>query len=312
MHVVVTGGAGFIGSNLCETLIERGRADRIVVVDDLSTGRQGNLDGLDVEFVEGSILDAGLLTPLVSAADAVVHLAARPSVPRSIEDPIASHRANVDGTLNVLEAARAGDTPTHVVFASSSSVYGRNTVLPKREDAVALPLSPYAASKLSGEQYLLAYQESFGVPALALRFFNVFGPRQMPGHAYAAVIPAFLDAALHGRPVIIHGDGQQTRDFTYVRTVCAVIGDAIDRTVTSELPVNMAYGSRVSLLELVDEIERQLGVSIARQHVEPRRGDVRDSQSDPTRLMELFGSVQATDLPTGLAATIEWMRSIDG
>lgn len=313
MRVLITGGAGFIGSSLCRWLVGRDWVGGIAVLDDLSTGLQSNLDGVEgVAFTEGSILDGDLVVSLMAKADAVVHLAARPSVPRSIQDPIASHCINVDGTLNVLEAARQGETPTHVIFASSSSVYGRNAVLPKREDSVALPLSPYAASKLAGEQYLLAYQESFGVPALAFRFFNVFGPRQLPGHAYAAVIPAFVHAALNDQPLVVHGDGHQTRDFTFVDTVCEIIGSALDRRVTSELPVNLAYGSRTSLLELIGELERQIGVSLDRQHVDHRRGDVRDSQSDPTRLTALFPDVVPTDLAYGLKSTIDWMRATVG
>ena len=199
LNVVVTGGAGFIGANLCRALSGREGFGPVVALDDLSTGHRSNLDGVGgVELVEGSILDARLLDEVVGPADAVVHLAARPSVARSIEDPLASHLTNATGTVAVLEAARRGGRP-HVVVASSSSVYGANPALPKREDMAARPVSPYAASKLAAESYALAYGASFGLPVLAFRFFNVFGPLQGADHAYAAVVPAFISAALAGR-----------------------------------------------------------------------------------------------------------------
>ena len=186
---------------------------------------------------------------------AIVHLAARPSVPRSLADPVASHLANATGTVEVLEAARR--TGAHVVVASSSSVYGATATLPKREDLPTRPMSPYAASKLATEAYTNAYAHSFGLPTLALRFFNVFGPRQPAGHAYAAVVPTFVDAALAGRPLPIDGDGRQTRDFTYVDTVAAVIADAVVRRVTDPDPVNLAFGTRTDLLTLVELLERR-------------------------------------------------------
>ncbi len=252
----MTGGAGFIGANLSRRLRERG--DDVVVVDDLSTGDLENLRELDVTLVEGSILDPAILDTAMSDATAVVHLAARPSVPRSIKDPMASHLVNATGTVEVLEAARrAGNL--HVIVASSSSVYGGNPTLPKREDLAPMPLSPYGASKLATEQYALAYQHSFGLPALAFRFFNVFGPLQSAGHAYAAAVPAFVSAALEGRPLTVHGDGKQSRDFTYVDTVTEVIADAITREVTSSTPVNLAFGTRTDLLSLIAELETILG-----------------------------------------------------
>ena len=217
-------------------------------------------------FVEGTILDPSALDGAMRDATAVVHLAARPSVPRSIADPVASHLTNATGTVEVLEAARrAGGV--HVIVASSSSVYGANPTLPKHEDLATLPLSPYAASKLATEAYALAYQHSFGLPALAFRFFNVFGPLQAAGHAYAAVVPAFVAAALAEEPLVVHGDGKQSRDFTFVDTVTEVIADAIARGVTSATPVNLAFGSRTDLLTLIAELEIVLGTTVA---VEPR------------------------------------------
>jgi UDP-glucose 4-epimerase len=308
MKVLVTGGAGFIGSNLCRTLDSRPEIDGIMALDDLSTGFRQNLDGIDgVELTEGSILDASLLDQLVRRSDAVVHLAARPSVPRSLTDPMASHLVNATGTMEVLEAARRNGGP-QVVVASSSSVYGGNRALPKREDMVAQPLSPYAASKLAAESATLAFGHSFGLPVLAFRFFNVFGPRQFADHAYAAVVPAFVSAALRGDPIPVHGDGLQTRDFTFVGTLTSVLADALARTVTCPDPVNLAFGTRVSLLDLIGRLESILGRSLERRHTESRQGDVRDSQADTTRLHGLFPDVVPISLDEGLTATVAWHR----
>ncbi|HEY7107408.1 MAG TPA: NAD-dependent epimerase/dehydratase family protein [Acidimicrobiia bacterium] len=306
MSIVVTGGAGFIGANLSRRLCEQG--GEVVVLDDLSTGSLDNLRDLDVTFVQGTILDPDTLDAAMRGAEAVVHLAARPSVPRSLSDPVASHLVNASGTVEVLEAARRAGSP-HVVVASSSSVYGANPVLPKHEDLATLPLSPYAASKLATESYALAYQHSFGVPTLAFRFFNVFGPLQAAGHAYAAVVPMFVSAALEGRPLTVHGDGKQTRDFTYIDTVTEVIADAIARHVTSPTPVNLAFGTRTDLLTLIAELESILDVSLTVEHVEPRRGDVKHSQADSTRLAELFPAIVPTPLPEALRATVDWFRA---
>jgi len=221
---------------------------------------------------------------------------------------VSTHAANASGTVAVLEAARAeGDT--HVVVASSSSVYGANPTLPKREDLATMPLSPYAASKLATESYALAYQHSFGLPALAFRFFNVFGPLQAAGHAYAAVVPAFVSAALEGRPLTVHGDGKQSRDLTYVDTVTEVIADAIARGVTSPTPVNLAFGTRTDLLTLIAELETILGTTVEVEHIETRAGDVKHSQADSTRLQELFPAVVPTALPEALRATVDWFRA---
>jgi len=307
--VVVTGGAGFIGANLCRRLTETAGIGRVVALDDLSTGSRANLDGVGgVELVEGTILDADLLDRAFAGAGAVVHLAARPSVPRSLVDPVASHDVNATGTVRVLEAARSVGHPL-VIVASSSSVYGANPHLPKHEELATAPVSPYAASKLATESYARAYAHSFGLPALAFRFFNVFGPLQAAGHAYAAVIPAFVSAALDGRPLTVHGDGRQTRDFTFVDTVTAVIADAVVRGVTHPGPVNLAFGSRTSLVEVIGLLEDILGTTLAVDHVEPRAGDVRDSQADQSRLRSLFPEVAPVTLEVGLRRTIEWFRA---
>jgi UDP-glucose 4-epimerase len=308
MKVVVTGGAGFIGANLCRVLATDPAVSRVVALDDLSTGARSNLDGVDVDFVEGSILDEATLRQTCAGADAIVHLAARPSVPRSLADPVASHDVNATGTMRVLETARAvGGSP--VVVASSSSVYGANPTLPKHESLATVPLSPYAASKLATEAYAVAYSHSFGLPVLPFRFFNVFGPLQPAGHAYAAVVPAFVSAALTGEPLVVHGDGKQTRDFTFVRTVTAVITAAVVRGVRTPEPVNLAYGTRTDLLTVIDIIERVIGRQVTVEHVAPRPGDVRHSQADNTRLAELFPNIAPVDLETGLRETIDWFAS---
>jgi len=305
----VTGGAGFIGANLCRALTAGPGVGRVVALDDLSTGRRENIAGVaGVELVEGSILDPGLLDEVTGDADVVVHLAARPSVARSVQDPMASHLANATGTVQVLEAARRGRGP-HVIVASSSSVYGANLALPKREDMVALPVSPYAASKLATEAYTLAYGSSYDLPVLAFRFFNVFGPLQGADHDYAAVVPAFVSAALRGEPLTIHGDGRQTRDFTFVGTVAAVLSEALRHRVTSPTPVNLAFGSRVSLLELADLLEGVLGRPLPRRHAPRRPGDVQDSQADQAALRRLFADVAPVALADGLRATVDWFRS---
>ncbi len=226
---MVTGGAGFIGANLCRVLAAARRSTRWWPSTTSPPDHRQNLAGVDgVDLVEGSILDVDLLDRVLSGADAVVHLAARPSVPRSLDDPMASHLTNATGTMEVLEAARRHGGP-QVVVASSSSVYGANPTLPKREDMATRPVSPYAAGKLAAEAATLAYGHSFGLPVLAFRFFNVFGPLQAADHAYAAVVPAFVAAALRGEPIPVHGDGHQTRDFTYVGTVTTVLAAAVAR-----------------------------------------------------------------------------------
>lgn len=306
MKVLVTGGAGFIGSNLVRRLYADG-VSSVSVIDDFSTGFRANLEGVDVEVIEGSILDRELLKSSVVGVDAIVHLAARPSVPRSIQDPVASHGANATGTLYVLEAAR--ETGAHVSVASSSSVYGANPTLPKSEDLRPMPISPYAVSKLATESYALSYQAVYGMETLAFRFFNVYGPRQAAGHAYAAAIPAFLDAALNNRVLTVHGDGLQTRDFTFIDTVTAVLSQAARERISSAEPVNLAFGTRHSLLEVIDLIQRSLGHEVEINHTAPRAGDVRDSQAANARLESLFPQIQSTPLSDGVSATVDWWRS---
>ena len=313
MKVLVTGGAGFIGANLCRALADAGDVRHVVALDDLSTGTRANLTGAGgVELIEGSILDASLLDAVLVDVDAVVHLAARPSVPRSLEDPWATHEANASGTMAVLEAARRRPPARrpHIIVASSSSVYGMNPALPKREDMVPRPASPYAASKLAAEAYALAYGNCFGLPVLVFRFFNVFGPLQAADHAYAAVVPAFVSRALRGEPLTIYGDGTQTRDFTFVGSVVAVLAEGLRRRLTHDTPVNLAFGSRVSLLELVAALEAVLGRSLALRHSAPRPGDVAHSQADQELLRGLCPHVRPVDLLDGLRLTVDWFNEV--
>ncbi|MFI7630858.1 NAD-dependent epimerase/dehydratase family protein [Microbispora rosea] len=310
MRVLVTGGAGFIGANLCRTLTTRPEVESVTVLDDLSSGTAANLSDVGADLVVGSILDRDLLAELVPGATHVIHLAARPSVPRSVKDPLASHAVNATGTLHVLEACRA--TRPHVILASSSSVYGDSDETCKHEDLPTRPLSPYGASKLATEAYALAYAASYGLPVLPFRFFNVYGPLQPAGHAYAAVIPAFVSAALAGRPVPIHGDGRQARDFTYVGSVVDVIADAAVRGVTGDTPVNLAFGTRVSLLDLKDALAAVLDGPVEAEFLPPRAGDIRESQASARLLLDRFPGVRPVPLEEGLRLTVTWFEKTSG
>jgi len=305
VRTLVTGGAGFIGANLCRRLADDGAEVR--VLDDLSTGRSANLDGLGIDVVEGSVVDADLVARAAADVDRIVHLAARASVPRSIAEPVAAHEANVTGTLSVLEAAR--QRGLGVVVASSSSVYGDTEVSPKHEGLPVAPRSPYAATKLATEAYALSWHVAYGLPVLALRFFNVYGPLQAADHPYAAVVPRFVDAALAGRPLEVHGDGRQSRDFTFVGTVVEVLARAVAEEVTADGPVNLAFGTRTDLLDLIARLEVIVGHDLAVEHTEARQGDVRHSTADGSRLAGLFPGLQPVGLDEGLRATVDWFRT---
>lgn len=306
MKIVVTGGAGFIGSNLVRNLLAVSPAAEIAVIDDFSTGFRENLDGLDIQLIEGSITSRELLEQTFLGADSIVHLAALGSVPRSIDDPVSTHHVNASGTLNVLEASRKCGG-IHTIIASSSSVYGSNPTIPKTENMATFPSSPYAASKLAAEGYSLSYSKAFSLPVMAFRFFNVFGPFQRPDHQYAAVIPKFLFAAINKQPLEIFGDGTQSRDFTYVSTVVQTLSRAVHDRVSHQTPVNLAYGNRISLQKLVAEIERISGLSLTIDSRPQRKGDVLHSQADASLLREIFPSLEELDFREGLRLTFEWM-----
>ncbi|HEY7281183.1 MAG TPA: SDR family oxidoreductase [Actinomycetota bacterium] len=307
---LVTGGAGFIGSNLVRALLERG--DAVRVLDNLSTGRSSNLDGVreGVEFVEGSVANLATVSRACEGVDRVFHEAAIPSVARSVAAPLASHESNATGTLNVLMAALQAGV-SRVVYASSSSVYGDSDELPARETFRPKPLSPYAVSKLAGEQYLGAFHASFGLPTVALRYFNVFGPRQDPGSEYAAVVPRFATAALTGGPVTIYGDGQQSRDFTFVGDVVQANLLAADAPPEAFGRVfNVAYNESHSVNELLRDI-RALVPDVEQPppvHAPPRAGEIRDSQADYTAAHEVLGYTPRFTFRDGLRETVEWFR----
>ena len=301
--IAVTGGAGFIGSNLVERLLSKGH--EVTVVDDLSTGLKSNLDLNKITFHELSLTNRDELAKALNGVDAIVHLGARGSVPRSLKNPIATHDVNATGTLNVLEAARANGA--QVIFSSSSSVYGRNGQLPKDESMWLSPLTPYAASKLAAEGYVQAYGAAYEVPVTLLRFFNVFGPKQRPDHEYAAVLPKWIWKAMNNEAIDVYGDGSQTRDFTYVRTVLDVIEDAINRGVRTEGAVNLAYGNRISLLTTIELLKSHFP-DLKVNFLGDRPGDVKNSQNDPVLLKKLFPSVVPTEFEVALNETVNWLK----
>ena len=301
--VAITGGAGFIGSNLAALLINKGYD--VTIIDDLSTGLLANIDRKNSKFIELSITDASNLKKALRGAETIFHLGARGSVPRSIKNPVATHDVNATGTLNVLEAAR--ESGAHVIFSSSSSVYGRNIQLPKEEKMWLGPMTPYAASKLSAESYVEAYGSSYELPVTILRFFNVFGPRQRPDHEYAAVIPKWIWLAMQGKPVDLYGDGTQSRDFTYVKTVVDIAIDAMEYKVTTQGAVNLAYGNRIFLSEVVDLLRGEFP-NLEVNALPIRAGDVKESQNSPELLKSLFPNVTPYQFKEALKETIDWLR----
>ncbi len=301
--VAVTGGAGFIGSNLVERLINEG--NEVVVVDDLSTGLLANIKRLDCEFREVSITNFDALSSAIKDCETIFHLAARGSVPRSIKNPVATHHVNSTGTLNVLEVARYSGA--HVIFSSSSSVYGRNVLLPKNESMWLGPMTPYAASKLSAEGYVQAYSSSYKVPTTLLRFFNVFGPRQRPDHEYAAVLPKWIWLAMHKQPIQVFGDGTASRDFTFVDTVLDVAVTAMKEKVLSDGVVNLAYGNRISLRDIIELLSTHFP-DLEVKYESERPGDVKESQNSPKLLKELFPDVQPKAFSSALSETISWLK----
>lgn len=300
--VVVTGGAGFIGSHLAEELARRDY--RVIILDDLSTGKVENIEDLlgkeNVEFIKGSITDLPLLRELFRGVDYVFHQAALPSVPRSIENPQATHEVNVSGTLNVLLAARENSIKK-VLYTSSSSVYGDIPTLPKKEDMVPHPLSPYAVTKLAGEYYCQVFHQVYGLPTVCLRYFNVYGPRQDPNSQYAAVIPSFIKRALEGNPPIIFGDGEQTRDFTFVKDAVEASILAVESDARGLF--NIAQGERITINELAQLVISIVGENMEPVHQELRPGDIRHSLADIS-LARAFGYEPRCSLKEGLRETI--------
>ncbi len=301
---MITGGGGFIGSNLAETLLKN---NNVTVIDNFSTGRRSNIEGLDVEFVEGSITDLDLLKKICMDKDYLFHLAALPSVPRSIKDPKLSNEINITGTLNVLIAARDSEVKK-VVYASSSSVYGDTPTLPKVESMPPNPQSPYAVTKLAGEYNCKVFYEIYDLPTTSMRFFNVYGPKQDPKSEYAAVIPKFIQLLNDDKPPIIFGDGEQTRDFTFVKDVVnAIILAGLSEKANGEV-LNAAGGQRISINELANKLAKLMGKDIGPEYADERSGDVRHSLADIGKAERLTGYSTKYSLGDGLMKTIDYLR----
>jgi nucleoside-diphosphate-sugar epimerase len=306
---LVTGGAGFIGSNLAEALLKQGH--RVRVLDNFSTGKRENLlfdkEYHSLEIIEGDIRDPGICQRAMKDIEYVYHQAALPSVQRSVEDPFTSNSVNVEGTLNILLAAREARVK-RFIYASSSSVYGDTPTLPKREDMPSNPLSPYALQKYIGEQYGRLFFQLYGLETISLRYFNVFGPKQDPNSIYSAVIPKFIDALLQGRPPIIYGDGEQSRDFTFIENVVQADLLAMSAEHLHGEAVNIACGERTSLNRLLDDLKGILGSTLSPVYQEPRPGDVRHSLADIRKGKDILNYMPAVGLKIGLRKTVEFFR----
>lgn len=305
MKYIVTGGAGFIGSHITEELAEK---NEVIVIDDLFSGKRSNLAEFQdsIQFIKGSITDLPLMRDICDGVDGIFHEAAIASVPRSIKNPIATNEANINGTLNVLVAAMDCGV-RKIVFASSSSVYGDTITLPKHEDMELHPVSPYAVSKLACEQYLQVFSEIYGIKTVALRYFNVFGPRQDPHSEYAAVVPKFITKILNHQSPIIFGDGEQTRDFTYIKDVVQANIRAMESTAQGIY--NIAYCQRINLNSLVKTIMEITGIVVPIIYESPRKGDIRDSLADITRAKLEFNYEPEYTVQTGLKETIQWYQN---
>ena len=299
--IAVTGGAGFVGTNLVRALLKGNH--EVVIIDDFSTGLKSNLKGLDVHLHEISLIDGEKVGKALEESEYIFHLGARGSVPRSIKNPRATMDVNVTGTLNVLESARRAGAA--VAFSSSSSVYGSNLELPKNEKMWMAPLTPYAASKLSGEALVASYAASFGISAVTYRFFNIFGPWQRPDHDYAAVIPKWIWKLMHNQSIEVFGDGDQSRDFTYIDTVVSVLIQGLKGKVNHPNPVNLAFGSRITLNQCIDELKLKFP-NLDVNYVPERAGDVRNSQNDPTLLNSIFPQIKPVEFSDALENTYQW------
>jgi UDP-N-acetylglucosamine/UDP-N-acetyl-alpha-D-glucosaminouronate 4-epimerase len=308
MRYLVTGGAGFIGAAIVEELVERGAT--VVVLDDLSTGQEANLAGVRhrITFIRADIRDLAAVQAAARDADFVLHLAARTSVPRSIASPVETNAVNVDGTLNVLVAARDAHA-RRLVFAASSSAYGETATLPKVETMSPQPISPYGVSKYVGEMYAQVFGRVYGLENISLRYFNVFGPRQDPGSPYSGVLSRFLEALLTGQPPVVYGDGEQTRDFTYVANVVDATLRACDAPEASGKVVNVGTGSRFSLNQTLRLLEKIIGRPVRAEYAPPRPGDILHSQADVRLAGRLLGYEPRVGFEEGLRRTWEWWRA---
>jgi UDP-glucose 4-epimerase len=308
-RILVTGGAGFIGSNIVEGLVKRG--DEVVVLDNLSTGFAKNFEqhGDQVEFVEGDLTNPDDVAKAVKGVDTIFHQAALASVPRSVESPLDTNLHCVTGTVMLLDQARRADV-RRVVYAASSSAYGDQPNSSKRETDLPSPLSPYAAAKLAGEYYCQAFNHTYGLETVGLRYFNVFGPRQDPGSPYSAVIPLFITAMLNGVSPTVHGDGLQSRDFTFVENVVHGNLLAADADGVAGKIINMANGRSTTLLRLIELLNKMLGTDIQANHTEPRVGDVRESLADITRAQTLLGYETKIHFEDGLALSIDYYKEL--
>jgi len=306
-RILVTGGAGFIGSNLARYLTET--KNQVTILDDLSTGRIENIDDLisnnSIEFVQGSITDLDLLQDTFHNIDYIFHEAALPSVPRSIKDPLTTNQVNINGTLNVLLAAKDNKVKK-VVYASSSSVYGDTPTLPKLETMIPNPLSPYAITKLTAEYYCQIFTDVFHLPTISLRYFNVYGPRQDPSSQYAAVIPKFITNIMNNQSPVIYGDGEQTRDFTYIADVIQANVLAAESNATGVF--NAAGGRRITVNELADTIMNICGKHVTKTYQESRPGDIKHSLADSSKAYHSFGFTLQYDMEKGLKETIKWYQ----
>jgi nucleoside-diphosphate-sugar epimerase len=306
-HYLVTGGAGFIGSHLAEELVRRGH--RVRVADSLVTGKRQNVGHLpQVEFLHGDLAEADFARRAVDGTEYVLHQAAIPSVPRSVQDPVTSNRANVDATLNILVASRDAGV-RRVVFAGSSSAYGDTPTLPKHEEMPTNPLSPYALQKVIGEQYLRMFVSLYGLQTVTTRYFNVFGPRQDPSSQYSGVISRFATALLENCPPTIYGDGEQTRDFTYVANVVDGVLRACDAPNASGHIINVATGGRISINQLFETMRGLVGADVKPVYADARAGDVRDSQADIQKARDLLEYTPTVSFEDGLRRTVDWYRT---
>ncbi|HUA61791.1 MAG TPA: SDR family oxidoreductase [Verrucomicrobiae bacterium] len=306
-HYVVTGGAGFIGSAIVRALLREGA--RVVVIDNLLTGYERNLEEVrgQIDYQNADVRCYEQIAPIIRGAKVVFHEAAIPSVPRSIDDPVPSHEVNIGGTFNVLRAAHAGGVE-RVVYAASSSAYGDTLVLPKVESMTPRPKSPYALQKLASEGYCAAFSESYGLETVSIRYFNVFGPRQDPSSQYSGVLSIFLKAAIEGRAPTIFGDGEQSRDFTYVEDVAELNLKAARAKGVSGKVYNGGNGGRITLNQAWDLVQRLAGVTLPANYGPPRRGDVRDSQADTTMAVRDLGHAPRFSFEEGMRRTFDWYQ----